>query len=380
MPEPLHPSSLSEILDRTAQIYRARFLAFLGIAVLPTGVLLAFAAVVALLVWRLGSMNSASSAIAGVVAALLLGLIFLVALPALLAATSLATAAMSHAAARIFMGQPVSIRDSYLAVWRRGWSYIGLFVFQIVVVWVVPFGAWFVLSIVGATLAPFIASGAGGVLMVLAAVLAVAGLLTYGFWMATRVSLAFPACVVEQIGAWDALKRSATLTAGSKGRILLLYVLGTVLNWILSMAIIFPLIIVLALLPSLNSPAQAQTQAILIFVVYGASFAVQALTRPIYGIALILFYYDQRIRQEAFDIEWMMLRAGLVVPPQPQDGTQPETPAVPVEANLAPEEAAIIASGEEPAAPAPDPAPESALPDNPEPNSASTEQAHGEPT
>jgi hypothetical protein len=34
----------------------------------------------------------------------------------------------------------------------------------------------------------------------------------------------------------------------------------------------------------------------------------------VYGIALMLFYYDQRIRQEAFDIEWMMLKAGLVVP------------------------------------------------------------------
>jgi len=57
---------------------------------------------------------------------------------------------------------------------------------------------------------------------------------------------------------------------------------------------------------------------------------VQALTKPVYGIALVLFYYDQRMRLEGFDIEWMMLRAGLVVPTAPQTqielASDPETP------------------------------------------------------
>jgi hypothetical protein len=65
----------------------------------------------------------------------------------------------------------------------------------------------------------------------------------------------------------------------------------------------------------------------MLIVAYGAAFAVQALTRPVYGIALTLFYYDQRIRQEAFDIEWMMLQAGLVVP-QPGQSTEPPAAAL----------------------------------------------------
>lgn len=32
---------------------------------------------------------------------------------------------------------------------------------------------------------------------------------------------------------------------------------------------------------------------------------------PIYSTGLTLFYYDQRIRKEGFDIEWMMRAAGL---------------------------------------------------------------------
>jgi hypothetical protein len=326
MDEPLHPSTLSEILDRTAQIYRARFLVFFGIAVIPTAVLLVFAGMVALLVSSLGPWGMAATVFARMAAVVLLGVVFLVALPTFIGVTSLATAAMSHAAARAFMGQPITIRASYRAVWPKGWRFVGLYLFEVVVVWVVPFAAWSVLLLFSTVLVGLIPGAAGGATFALAVLGIVTGLVAYGFWMAIRVSLAFPASVVEQAGVWDALRRSATLTKGSKGRILVVYLLGMVLNFILSMAVAMPLIFILALLPGVNSPQRTQTVSfVVIQIMYAAGFAVQALTRPVYGIALMLFYYDQRIRQEAFDIEWMMMRAGLVAPPapQPQMAAQP---------------------------------------------------------
>jgi hypothetical protein len=39
---------------------------------------------------------------------------------------------------------------------------------------------------------------------------------------------------------------------------------------------------------------------------YGLWFSVHAFTKPVYGNAPSLFYYDQRIRIEGVDIEWMM--------------------------------------------------------------------------
>jgi hypothetical protein len=42
-----------------------------------------------------------------------------------------------------------------------------------------------------------------------------------------------------------------------------------------------------------------------------AGFVVNTLIGPIYATGLTLFYYDQRIRNEGFDIEWMMRSAGL---------------------------------------------------------------------
>ena len=32
---------------------------------------------------------------------------------------------------------------------------------------------------------------------------------------------------------------------------------------------------------------------------------------PVFSIALVIFYYDQRVRKEGFDILWMMQQAGL---------------------------------------------------------------------
>jgi hypothetical protein len=41
---------------------------------------------------------------------------------------------------------------------------------------------------------------------------------------------------------------------------------------------------------------------------------VAILVGPIFPIAATLFYYDQRIRREGFDIEWMMSAAGMNAP------------------------------------------------------------------
>ena len=44
------------------------------------------------------------------------------------------------------------------------------------------------------------------------------------------------------------------------------------------------------------------------------AFFTNSFIGPMYAIGLTLFYYDQRIRKEGYDIEWMMQAAGLAVP------------------------------------------------------------------
>ena len=319
MNEPLRPSTLGEILDRTAQLYRSCFLLFLGISVVPTGVIVVLACIVGLVVawWSAAGAGSVSETAGYVLVALFAIGSALVALPILLAATALAMAAMSHAVSRVHLGQTTTIRDAYKSVWRRGWRYIWLYLLEGLLIGAAPLAAYIVLIFLvagGAALAGSAGAGgaAGGALFGLVAILVIVALVSYVVWMALRLSLAFPACVVEQIGAWTAIKRSSNLSYGTKGRIFLLFLLGAVLSWLLSMGITLPLTIILSLLLSSGDPQHEQAAGLaIIFISYGAAFAVQALVRPVYGIALVLFYYDQRIRKEGFDIEWMMQAAGL---------------------------------------------------------------------
>jgi hypothetical protein len=348
MDEPLHPSGLSEILDRTAQIYRARFLIFLGIATIPTAVLVLPCGLGALLVVWTG--EHTKNPMAGAMAGLGFVALGMIALPIFAGASALANAAMSHAASRAILGQKTTIRDAYKAVWGRGWRYVGLYFIQILAVWGIPMVAWTILVFLTVALSALVRSAGldGGGFIVFAIFVAVAALVGFAIWMSLRLSVSYPAAVVEQIGPWTAVERSAKLTKGTKRRILLLYVLVYVLNWILSAAITVPLMVAIYLIPGMKGPEHEQTAGTVVaFVIYGVMFLIQALTRPIYGIAQMLFYYDQRIRQEAFDIEWMMLRAGLVVPPEPLPAAMP----VPGVANSGPGGGADPAEAAEPAAP-----------------------------
>lgn len=328
MNEPLRPSNFGEILDRTVQIYRSRFLVLFGIAAVPTALLVAGASGVFLFfAWFgstlgvAGSAGSTSGPAPGT--AVLLGLaaigIVLVAIPIFFSISALSMAAMSHATARACFDQKTTIRDAYRAIWARGWRYIGLFFLLALIIAGPPVAAWFVIVLVsagGMALAQSTGAGiAGTTIVVLLAVLAGLAIVAYCIWMTLRLSLAFPACVVEQTGAVPALKRSASLSQGTRGRIFLLYLLVGIINYVLSMIMMVPILIALALMPGAKDPQNQQTAGmVFLFLNYAISFAVQAFTQPVYSIALVLFYYDQRIRLEGFDIEWMMQQAGLVVP------------------------------------------------------------------
>jgi MFS family permease len=321
MNEPLHPLRLGEILDRTAQIYRSRFLVFLGIATIPAGTIFVFfAGLFGLIAWIGPNANNGPATASVIVWAFVIILSLLI-VPASLGTSALGEAAMCEAGARIFLGGTITIREAYRTAWNRGWRYVGLFVLQGLAIMVGPAVVLVIAFVVMITVkvsgystndpSPLF----GGLLFLVIAILCV-----FAVWMLLRLCLAFPAAVVEQTSAWNALKRGTRLSEGTKGRILLLYILGILLNQILTWVIAFPAVLMLALIPGLKGQAHVQILGILMmFVTYGAMFAVRAMTKPVYGIALTLFYFDQRIRKEGFDIEWMMRQAGMVGPGAPQE-------------------------------------------------------------
>lgn len=332
MNDDLNPMNLSEVLDRTVQIYRSRFLVFLGIGVIPAGTVLVFAsAFFAFLAW-IGSAAKSSSVSVMAISWLLFALGSLLALPACLGTTALGSAAMSGAAARLFLGEKTTIREAYKSVWQRGWRYVGLYALEMLIVAGVPAVVGFVLLIfvsIGSALLVSQLGAAANALLGGAMFFVIVLLASYALWMLLRLCLAFPTSVVEQTGALNALKRSSLLSKGTRGRIFVLYLLGLVLGWVLAITLAVPAFIGLALIPGLQGPQHSETLGMaMMFVSYGSSFAVQAFTKPIYGIATTLFYFDQRIRKEGFDIEWMMHRAGMVAPPSPKPESMPLFPPI----------------------------------------------------
>ncbi len=66
--------------------------------------------------------------------------------------------------------------------------------------------------------------------------------LVYGVLMSLRYSLAMPACVVEDLPAAGAIKRSIDLSQGSRGRIFVLGLLVYAVRMLLGILFGFPLI------------------------------------------------------------------------------------------------------------------------------------------
>jgi hypothetical protein len=151
----------------------------------------------------------------------------------------------------------------------------------------------------------------------------------YTTLMNLRYSLAVPACVVEDMKARKAIRRSIALAKGSWGRIFLLALLvGVIKVGLIGMTQVF---VFVAAFKHPGQPlgplAQSLSQII--------TFFTTSFLGPIWATGITLFYYDQRIRKEGFDIEWMMQAAGLT-PPEPAPPVEPISAAEPMQSLDAP--------------------------------------------
>jgi Na+/melibiose symporter-like transporter len=115
-----------------------------------------------------------------------------------------------------------------------------------------------------------------------------------------RYALAIQAWAAENLGPRASLKRSVFLTKESRWRVVVIYLiflLRTFLHNRIAAAVL----------------------------VYLAGFIAGSITGPLATIGLSLLYYDERVRKEAFDLQWMLL--SLDVPGAPSAAPAQTTPA-----------------------------------------------------
>lgn len=306
----LRPLTLGEVLDRTAQLYRTHFILLAGIASVYATALLAFSLAEIALQEILRARHMTSQ----LVWTMIVGAV--VAAPFMIMVGGLAVAANNRAVSWVHLGEPASIGAAYRSIFPKLGRYLWLMILTALIVWV-PLGSLYAayLAFVLLYVRPrgILTQVAGphdlqaylvfGLVTLAFALLALAGLV-YATLMGLRYSLAVPACVIEDIKATKALRRSAELSKGSRGRIFLLGLLVVAVQTGLTMIThIFFLVMAFREHGQLSAGIRVVQQLV--------AFCTNTFVGPIYATGFTLFYYDQRVRKEGFDLEWMMHVAGL---------------------------------------------------------------------
>jgi MFS family permease len=323
----LAPLSTGQILDRTFVLYRSRFALFAGLAVFPAAVSLLFGLIQ--LIYLLAThapLNGANSAtfstayFVNMSIGLGGGLLRL-------CVYGISIAATTWCIARIYLGEAATMKAGFDFAFRKWFRYIVMVLAQ---AW---FAMWLpLLVLVAAFAALFGIPGMAGVQTNSAG--ALFGVLIFLLFLAEivwlvinfiRVSLAIPVCVVEETPIRASIRRSRKLLVSRKVRIFLLFLFVVALELVFS-AVLLPLAVILG--------KQGQSGVMILQIVSLAiTFLYGVLISPIAAIGLCLFYFDERVRREGFDIEFLMSRAA----PAPEV--------------LAPEAAAETTPGPQPEAP-----------------------------
>ncbi len=302
----LRPLSTGEILDRTLALYRRHFWLFVGIGTLPAAVV-ALSTALRLLFLKdfaqfpgpaAGNANATSQAMGAIV---LMQVAFLPAVLLILVSYGLSQAATVRAVQHLSMGTLSTAAEAYRAIRGRWLRWTGIALRQIwSFVWPVMGGAALMVVAlllpggVNAHPAAFVGLVLLGWLLLMAGF--VLGVLNY-----LRVALATSAGVMENLGVNASLRRSRALVEGRKGRIFLAFLLVYVLHMVaggLQLPFVF-----------LAQTMHGAQRVLLLAADLLIAFVATALVSPVASIAMAMFYTDERVRREGYDIEVLLQRS-----------------------------------------------------------------------
>lgn len=300
MPQ-LRPMSTGEILDRTFSNYRRNFKLFAGIAAIPNAILLVFKLLIVLVVaanaWTPAQRVAGGAALTFTIVSTILAFIFY------LVSLAVSQGATAYAVSAVHLEIPTTIRECYGRIKGRYGRMVNVIVSVGLRVFGVLLLSYLAIVVVAAIVIPVTMRGGGTAVAVAIGLFGLAAFVAALFWgvrLFARYSLAVPACVVEDIKARAAIKRSVFLSKGSVGKILAIYVLVLVINLVVAFGVAIPIQMALfAAKTTLIKTMMTVLQEI-------GSFVVGSVVGPLVTIALSLVYFDERVRKEAFDIQYMM--------------------------------------------------------------------------
>lgn len=266
----LRPLTFGDLFDEAIDLYRNNFMLLVGIAGMAY---IPLAALMVLIVWLFApvpnSLLGTSSLLDPFASpALLSRFLGLLAVFIVVGGTLqiLSVAATTWAVSSCYLGSRPTILASYKAVLSR------------------------IIPLVFAALLTFLMVGVGFMLFILPGIVALV--------LTVFVSQVL---VLENKGVVASIKRSFVLAKSNPGRILLVFVISLLLMWLISFLISIPLQVL--------TLGVAQETGLEMVVSAIARSIANVIAMPIITVAIVLLYYDVRVRHEGFDIE--MLAASL---------------------------------------------------------------------
>jgi hypothetical protein len=271
------------VLDRMFYLYKKNFMLFAGIAILPAALSL---------IVRLGLLAAGGVTTARLTPDALLVTLGerLLELLVLAIGGTVASGATAYALSMVHLGKTTTIGDSL----KNVMPYFGSLMGVVILVSLMVAGIGFLIAI------PFVLVVA---MPVAGTVIGFVGLvvgLVFIVHLYARYSLAIPACVLEKASAIKALERSSFLTKGRTGRIWLVFLLTGIINFALAFAIALPITAASAVV------THGKITVGFAIATHVAQFLASTLAGPIATISIALLYYDERVRKEAFDLQYLM--------------------------------------------------------------------------
>ena len=323
----LRPMSIGEILDRALQLFRSSFLRLFGIALVFQAPSYALTKLFQRVMQQRAPALTRPGAFRGEMPSLEQILWFIGCLLAMVLAAlvlyQLALAALTVAAARGFLGERIDPGRALAEALSRSPQILGTF--ALVFLWTslllglasLPGGALIALSAFTESAAARVALVLGGLGLLLLTWLAA------GIWLLLKYALVSEVVIIERISFIAAMRRSARLMAGSVGtsffdnckvRASIVHAVNLALSTSVAVVASLPALIVSStfgaspLNPEDYDPARVPLWALVpaeLFQVIGQTAVVP------YGLlAVIVFYFDLRIRKEGFDLELLAGRLG----------------------------------------------------------------------
>jgi len=257
----LRPLTLGEILDRTFTLYRRNFLLFVGISAIPQTLVLALNVISLLL-----ANKRAAGVLPGV--GIVLGVVIaVVVIVVTILAYFLSQGATILAVKDLYLGRTASIRESFRRTRVELWPIIGV-----------------------------------GMLSGTAIIIGMILLVFPGIFIACRLFVSVPVLLTESRGPRDSMSRSWDLTQGAAGRAFVIFLLYLVILFAFALLLVSPFS-ALAVFAGIRNPEMMRFWT---FMADLGNRVSSTLVSPFLLIASSVFYFDLRVRKEAFDLQFMM--------------------------------------------------------------------------